>query len=420
MDPAKAQSLCQLGILIFGILTACCGWGIYHFGEIKAQQLAAETKKESAESRSFSAKMYSALTELGERMPSLDGTWYRQIVASVYSSLEPHAKVTVGPWIPTSDGIRRVDIWVRGNLNGRSTNILIKCIDKPLGVPVTIEEVDAIDSIREDLGVNEAFICSNTGFTEDALSKAARKNIGMIGVLMEEKGEVRPILKSQALSWKYTIKRTQVAFEFLTPQDKEYFTVNNVHLKQLSYLGKPLLNWIGAEVDRMAALGDNEWATAVKISFKRPLDFATIAHVFKVRTVTIDLDATLAWFTNEIVINAQSGIYDYLHRTTRLAPDSSITFTSAIADSWRPIAADSDLVRDFLHPKTKKGVDPKSVFVVVGTLVNRPGKDSSPSPDLNVEIASREVLSKLQPAKDILPENPKPISEKPGTVIDRK
>jgi len=50
--------------------------------------------------------------------------------------------------------------------------VVIEC--KDWNRPIGIAFIDALDSKRRDLGASIAMICSNSGFTSDALRKAAR------------------------------------------------------------------------------------------------------------------------------------------------------------------------------------------------------------------------------------------------------
>jgi hypothetical protein len=57
--------------------------------------------------------------------------------------------------------------------------------------------VDALDSKRHDLQADAAFICSNSGFTEDALNKARRKGIGAISVLAAADSRVKVVIEKE-------------------------------------------------------------------------------------------------------------------------------------------------------------------------------------------------------------------------------
>src|SRR5688572_24930853 len=61
---------------------------------------------------------------------------------------------------------------IRSAASGTPRLILIECKDWKR--PVGIGAIDALESKRRDLQVSVAMICSNSGFTEDALRKAAR------------------------------------------------------------------------------------------------------------------------------------------------------------------------------------------------------------------------------------------------------
>src|SRR5215475_1322251 len=99
------------------------------------------------------------------------GKAYQQLVAEVANAFDPGAKVTEGEWIVGPDGRLDMDVAIRGKINGKDILIVIECKDfnpKSTG-KVGREFVDALDSKRHDLGASIAMICSNSGFTADAL-----------------------------------------------------------------------------------------------------------------------------------------------------------------------------------------------------------------------------------------------------------
>lgn len=88
---------------------------------------------------------------------------------------DPSAEVKVGEWVKGPDGLREVDVLITGTVDGVTRQILI----------------DAADSKRRDLAADVTLICSNAGFSKDAMRKAGRVGIGLIGVMREPDPRIR-------------------------------------------------------------------------------------------------------------------------------------------------------------------------------------------------------------------------------------
>lgn len=77
------------------------------------------------------------------------------------------------------DGRRDLDVAIRPNGGGSALLAVIEC--KDWNRPIGIGFIDALNSKRRDIGAPVAMICSNSGFTADALRKAARVGNSSIG-----------------------------------------------------------------------------------------------------------------------------------------------------------------------------------------------------------------------------------------------
>ena len=120
------------------------------------------------------------------------GRAYEQVVADVAKQFDPSAEVKVGEWVKGPDGLREVDVLIAGTVDGVTRQILIECKDydshkRRIGIAV----IDAADSKRRDLAADVTLICSNEGFSKDAMRKAGRVGIGLIGVMKEADPRIR-------------------------------------------------------------------------------------------------------------------------------------------------------------------------------------------------------------------------------------
>src|SRR2546427_10431949 len=115
------------------------------------------------------------------------GKPFERVVKEVLSTLDPRSVVRQGQWVTGPDGRRELDVLIEGSVEGVRRRVLVECKDFNPNTtgPVGIRFVDALESKRRDLAADVSFICSNAGFTTDAIRKAKRVGIGLIAVLRE-------------------------------------------------------------------------------------------------------------------------------------------------------------------------------------------------------------------------------------------
>jgi hypothetical protein len=121
------------------------------------------------------------------------GREYETVVAETAQAFDLNATVSRGKWVVGPDGRRELDVLIEGTAEGRPTKGIIECKDfnpKTTG-PVGINYVDALDSKRHDIGAHFSILCSNAGFTSDAIRKAKRVGIGLISLMRKGDSRVR-------------------------------------------------------------------------------------------------------------------------------------------------------------------------------------------------------------------------------------
>ena len=121
------------------------------------------------------------------------GRAFEHVVKDVLGALDPKARIRQGHWVAGPDGRRELDVLIEGTADGVPRRVLVECKDfnpKTTG-PVGIGLIDAFESKRRDLDADVSLICSNAGFTSDAVRKAKRVGIGLIGVMREKDRRIR-------------------------------------------------------------------------------------------------------------------------------------------------------------------------------------------------------------------------------------
>ena len=118
------------------------------------------------------------------------GRHYERVVSEVLKAFAPNAAASSGKWVQGPDGRRDLDVFIDGMSGGQRRRVLVECKDYNPNTtgPVGIAVIDALDSKRRDLNMDVAMVCSNAGYSGDAMRKAARVGIGLVSVM--RKGDI--------------------------------------------------------------------------------------------------------------------------------------------------------------------------------------------------------------------------------------
>lgn len=166
------------------------------------------------------------------------GDDYQELVGAVEKALDPGATVRVGVWVIGPDGRRDLDVEVRGTIEGRPHFIQIEC--KDWAEPVGIAVVDALDSKRGDFGADRAIIYSNSGFTEPAMKKAVRLDIGMASALKAGDNRVKIVVHKELVAKRLSVDQVRVVLH--PPTNTGTSLPDGWTLAELAYDGLPVQN----------------------------------------------------------------------------------------------------------------------------------------------------------------------------------
>jgi len=254
-----------------------------------------------------------------DKMMAKAGRTYEKLVAYVVSSLDPNAQVENGIWVEGPDGRRDMDVFVRGQLDSKDFSILIECKDYDLASTgkVGIDLVDAIDSKKDDLGVDCAVICSNSGFTAPAIRKGKRKKIGLISVLKSEDKRVKVEIKEEVYTRIAKVGTISTSFNFTgEPLTRKDFKIDDVKYKGLS-----IRDWIDYRIPPIVFLNPTGTTNFnAKYNFKTPtkLDFGGTSA--EINGLNFSFPIEVQWFSQVVTIDASLGLYDYIRGRVRLVP----------------------------------------------------------------------------------------------------
>ena len=248
------------------------------------------------------------------------GTGFEQVVAEVVKAMEPTHAVEQGTWVEGPDGRRELDVVITVEVDAQNRTVLIECKDFAPGRTVGIEYVDALDSKRQDLGVDVTLLCCNAGFTAPAILKAARVDIGLIGVMREGDSRIRVSI-SQAL---YTreVKVEQLSVELR--HDGHPHDLGSVSGESLLFEGLPLVGWVSKHLAMVIAANPVvNGAFGESFKLKDTIVVERAGEPIAVDELIIGVTITGAWYEQEVTYNASAGLYDWLRHRVRLAPGQS-------------------------------------------------------------------------------------------------
>jgi hypothetical protein len=230
-------------------------------------------------------------------------------------AFDPTANVNAGEWIEGPDGRLDMDVAIRGNLDGKATLVVIECkdFDRTKTGRVGRPLIDALDSKRHDLKADAVLICSNSGFTQDALNKARRKGIGAISVLSESDPRVKVVIETEIYFRR--VRFGERTFTFRGPNAAEL----KIGLHELTYNGTPVDSWMESHVVAFITANPNISGKVITDSFRlrQPTEFDFKTRKVVLNSFSISLSPKIRWFARRIQLDANLAMYDYLRGRVR-------------------------------------------------------------------------------------------------------
>ena len=247
------------------------------------------------------------------------GSQYERVVAAVLRAMDPRSKVRRGQWVSGPDGRRELDVLVEGNADGQGRRVLIECKDyspKKTG-PVGIQHVDALESKRRDMQADVAIICSNAGFTTQAVHKASRVGIDLISVMRRGDKRIR-----FAVTQEMYVRKVKVEELNISLQGPEPICLSGVRFDDVIFEGAPVGNWIVRRA--MTLIGSNPIVAgsyAGTYPLRSPLEFTLPSGPVTVSQVDFNLRISGGWYAQQVTLDTtHGGMYDWLRHCVRMAP----------------------------------------------------------------------------------------------------
>jgi hypothetical protein len=260
------------------------------------------------------------------------GDEYQRAVAEVAQSLIPSALVEVGSWVNGPDGRRDLDVLVRSTTES-APMVVIECKDwnKPIGIAF----IDALDSKRRDIGSPVAMICSNSGFTADALRKAARVGIPALAAFIKGDRRIRVVVREQIYTRVVEYSHHSPQFHHPRLSDEARVALSGLcYTKDWTHEGRSIESWVAAKLLGVAAVATRSRAFVAKYKFRQALEFEVRGIPVEVIGVDIRAAFTVQWMTQVAEIGASQGMYDYLKKVVLFGPGPYQFHVTVNSETW--------------------------------------------------------------------------------------
>ena len=311
--------------------------------------------------------------------------------------LDPAAAIEVGVWVNGPDGRRDLDVLVRPNEGGRTPIVVIECKDwnKPIGIGL----IDALESKRRDLGAVVAMICSNSGFTDEALRKAARVGIPALAALIEGDSRIRVVVRQRIYTRIVSFIHHTPTFRHQILSDEQQAALAGLATSELTYEGRSLEAWVAARLLEIGGFSTRSRSVLARHTFREPLP--VVARGIELLTTRIDIRTafTVQWMTQVAEIGASQGMYNYLRQWLILGPGPyQVHLKNVNTETWgTPV--DVQDVPPHLLVSIDKRTTPRPAMEL-GMLKNMPQSNPNDAPDLSALIESSDVLDEEEVKND--------------------
>ena len=256
-----------------------------------------------------------AKANMREHFKKKAGRPYEEAVRDLCRAIFPKAKIESGVWVTGPDGRRELDIDIWETVSDQLLHVMIECKDfnRESTGPVGISYIDALDSKSRDLGLHSAFICSNAGYTSDAVRKAKRLGIGLLGATRQGDARIRFALQEEVYIRHVRIAECRI--EYLYHDEECANPLGDIDVNQVLFEGRSVVQWLWCHVIRCLTVNPiaQGWIEHA-YNFIVPITFAWPSGEVHVRGVTLYVRYEGAWFAQTVTLASSSGLYHHLRR----------------------------------------------------------------------------------------------------------
>lgn len=333
---------------------------------------------------------------------SKKGKSYEFAIAEIFKQLHPTAVINVGVWVEGPDGRRELDVSIQISTSTKIINGVIECKDfSPVKTgSVGISYIDELDSKRRDLGLDFAFICSNAGFTSNAMRKAKRVGIGLLSASSASDKRIRFSITDYLYSRYVNIVEYRVELLPESPSDKISLLVSKAITTDTVLLAdNSVVQWINLRVQKI--LGVNQIVNGIiqnECNFSNPIQFNVSGEQHSFVGLKFEFKIEGAWFRDKVKISSTTGVYNWINRRIKMpcSPGDEIVYTweKSLFHEWVSLPPQFEEVDSDIHGQETE-IIPSSIGPVYPTE-NAADLDCYICPsDLDVTIPLIDLKNKM-------------------------
>ena len=259
------------------------------------------------------------------------GDAYQEAVAQVAKGLSPAAYVDIGSWIDGPDGRRDLDVVLRTDPNVPPFAV-IEC--KDWNRPIGIGFIDALESKRRDIGATAALICSNSGFTADALRKAARVGIPALAALIKGDNRIKVVVRQQIYTRIVNFLHHNPRLQHRELSDELKSRLTSLHTNEMAYDGKSMEAWVALQLLTIAGMATRDRSFVARYNLRGPISVVARGVELLVTSIEINAAFTVQWMTQVAEFGASQGMFDYLRQVVVVGPGLHQVHLTVNTETW--------------------------------------------------------------------------------------
>ena len=315
------------------------------------------------------------------------GDAYQDAVGTVARALAPASLVEVGEWIEGPDGERDMDVSVWTVSKTGPPLILIECKDctRPVGIGV----IDALESKRRDLKVGVAMVCSNSGYSAEALRKGARVGIPMLAALIAGDSRIRVEVQEELAARRITITKRDTRLHFQQQVDLAALP-KHLNSREWAFQGSPIDAWTRDQCRNLISRAVRSRRILIKNTFREPIEMHVLGVTCQVSGLDQVIEYEVQWCSQIIRIDSSSGMYDYLRKRVVMGPGQNQYILRNVGEIlWIPMA---EMPPDLPIGPLNVGPNPLPAMIISVAIIHGLDMvDDIPAPELNPLVAKCEV-----------------------------
>lgn len=310
------------------------------------------------------------------------GREYEELAGKLAEALHPGSDVKIGQWIVGPDGDREVDVEVRSRPPSRPWFLLIEC--KDWKTPVGIGEIDKLESKSRDLCAHETMICSNRGFTKDALRKASRVGIKAISVMASGNRKIGMAVTKEQFARLLSVDKWQMTLYPTDESDKTF--PDDWDTADLYYDDRPVVNWVSAKSAELLLRHEGKSEIVATYAFKVATPFRLADSAIVLKGLRLLLECSSKWVSQTTHEDVSLGYFD--HKSGKVTVPSK--------QLWYGGMLDMEGWKDAEEPEKKRDepLKPNSFRVWFRGVRPVPEIDDNGAPPIDDLIGQHRVVTK--------------------------